>query len=523
MINIAVINFSTVITPSQLSTGIAAISNQLTSHFLPAWGISASLFIFTNLLSIPASYWRVYIFDNTTQALVLGYHNITNNSIPTSYIFAQTAKLYNYPWTLVTSHEILEMLVDPQINLTVLNSDTYGRPLFYAYEICDPVQSPTYGYYIGNIQVSNFVLPSWFSKTNPPNSKFDYRGFLKTPFTLLKGGYISVLNVYTSSGWITIKGDNLQKNVLSHNDINYYEIIDSEYQFTRIGTRKKYFDKLNIDNSQNKLNIMTNNAIDDNSNSTSNDKLNNTTTVQSNNTIKDTTTVKSNNTIKDTTIVQSNNTIKDTTIVQSNNTIKDTTTVQSNDKLNNTTTVQSNNTIKDTTTVQSNNIMKNNLNSITNDSSDSMHYDSSSITTISNDLNGINNSPNVIIKFNNMDTINKTNVATIPINSPNITVKSNNINTINKTNIINTSDTTDKINIINTSNTTDKINTTNTTEITNKINTTSTTEITNKMNISGNSPKLPNKIDLNKQTVRSNIINNHITLHGTVLYPPLRL
>ena len=51
--------------------------------------------------------------------------------------FAGTDLKYGYTWSLTASHELLEMLADPNINLTVLvqTADTAGT--LDTYEVCD--------------------------------------------------------------------------------------------------------------------------------------------------------------------------------------------------------------------------------------------------------------------------------------------------------------------------------------------------------------------------------------------------
>lgn len=57
--------------------------------------------------------------------------------MPLGKVFAGTDLKYGYTWSVTASHELLEMLADPNINLTVLlqNSETAGT--LYAYEVCD--------------------------------------------------------------------------------------------------------------------------------------------------------------------------------------------------------------------------------------------------------------------------------------------------------------------------------------------------------------------------------------------------
>jgi hypothetical protein len=105
-------------------------------------------------------------------------------------------------WTVTASHELLEMLADPNVNLTVFvqNSNTAG--MLYAYEVCDACEDDSYGYQIDNILLSNFVYPTWFESFRAEGStQFDRLNKIQSPLGLLSGGYIGVFNVNSGSGW----------------------------------------------------------------------------------------------------------------------------------------------------------------------------------------------------------------------------------------------------------------------------------------------------------------------------------
>ena len=75
-------------------------------------------------------------------------------------VFAKTDLQYNSSWTVTASHELLEMLGDPEINLGVFVQPNAQTGRLYAYENCDACESDNYGYQIGNILVSDFVFPT---------------------------------------------------------------------------------------------------------------------------------------------------------------------------------------------------------------------------------------------------------------------------------------------------------------------------------------------------------------------------
>ena len=161
-IQISVVNASTVLSDSEIEPVIAALQKQVTNDFRPAWGVDAEL-SFVALGEQPsADTWWLTILDDADQAGALGYHDLTPAGLPMGKVFAGTDLKYGYTWSVTASHELLEMLADPNINLTVLvqSSDTAGK--LYAYEVCDTCEADENGYEIDGVLLSDFVFPSWF-------------------------------------------------------------------------------------------------------------------------------------------------------------------------------------------------------------------------------------------------------------------------------------------------------------------------------------------------------------------------
>src|SRR5437667_12655547 len=178
-INVAIINASTVLRDSVVKAAVPALQTQVHRDFAPAWGIDADLIFVPNRAKPPARSWWLTIVDNADQAGALGYHDVTNAGLPLAKVFAGSDINLGFQWTVTASHELLEMLGDPDINLTAfveLNGDT-GEPLrpdqplppgatlqmrLYAYEVCDACEADQYGYPKGDVLVSDFVFPAWF-------------------------------------------------------------------------------------------------------------------------------------------------------------------------------------------------------------------------------------------------------------------------------------------------------------------------------------------------------------------------
>jgi len=201
-IQISVINESTVLTDADITTVVAALQKQVTSDFRPVWGVDAELTMVAKTSQPPTGSWWLVILDDSDQAGALGYHDLTSDGMPLGKVFAASDLKAGTSWTVTASHELLEMLADPNINLTVFvqNANTTGT--LYAYEVCDACEDDSVGYQIENILLSDFVYPSWFEGFHTTGStQFDRTNQMQNPLQLLTNGYIGVFNVSAGSGW----------------------------------------------------------------------------------------------------------------------------------------------------------------------------------------------------------------------------------------------------------------------------------------------------------------------------------
>jgi len=201
-IQISVINESTVLADADVAPVVAALQKQVTNDFRPVWGTDAELNIVAKNAQPPAGSWWLVLLDDSDQANALGYHDLTTEGLPIGKVFAASDLKAGTSWTVTASHELLEMLGDPNINLSVFvqNSNTAG--MLYAYEVCDACEDDSFGYQIDNVLLSDFVYPSWFESFHTEGStQFDRMNKIQSPLQLLSGGYIGVFNVTAGSGW----------------------------------------------------------------------------------------------------------------------------------------------------------------------------------------------------------------------------------------------------------------------------------------------------------------------------------
>jgi len=199
-IKVSVINKSTVLTDAAVAAAVPALAKQVHRDFLPAWGIDADVDFIAKGKAVPKESWQLVILDNSDQAGALGYHDLTKSGEPIGKVFAKTDLTYGNLWTVTASHELLEMLGDPQINLNVYVIEK-GRPRIYAYENCDACEADEFGYEINGVRVSDFVTPEWFEQKYTQKTILDFRKLIKKPLTLLPGGYLQYFEISGGTGW----------------------------------------------------------------------------------------------------------------------------------------------------------------------------------------------------------------------------------------------------------------------------------------------------------------------------------
>ena len=162
------------------------------------WGIRATMGIAGPTTVVPPEWWQVVLLDDTTQAGALGYHDITASGQPLAKVFVKTAMSFGEAPSVTLSHEVLEMLVDPFVALVVMDGSEPTK--FWAYEVCDAVESDAHGYDItlpsGKVvRVSDFVLPQYFNSQTAGTAlpgPYSFKQSLNgTVPTLTPGGYMA--------------------------------------------------------------------------------------------------------------------------------------------------------------------------------------------------------------------------------------------------------------------------------------------------------------------------------------------
>lgn len=228
-LNVLIINASMTLKDrvKEVQAARAALQIQVTDHFAPVWGRNADINLVCNdssnkdlpNLSEGQKWLWLVLRDTSNNREIVGYHDVTDEGMPLGKVFVKTSEDSGRPWTVTASHELLEMLSDPSLNLSAFKEpdpdNVTGKDtvMFYAYDICDPCQEDQYK--INGVCVSNFVYPTWFeSFDHPKGTQFDYLHKMTEPFELRPGGFISVFDIPpkdTGGGWRQIENPSDRK------------------------------------------------------------------------------------------------------------------------------------------------------------------------------------------------------------------------------------------------------------------------------------------------------------------------
>jgi hypothetical protein len=201
MIQIAVINESKVIQDKEIQEMLPAFAEQWNADLKSVWGIGDATMTFLTKDERPAtdSWWLVFL-DDSYQASALAYHDLTDSGLPLSKVFVKAAQADNSILSIRASHELCEMAVDPWLNRAHQDQDG----VFWAVEVCDPVEDDQYAYNIGDVLVSDFVTPEWFAIDNS-HGAVDFKRYANGSFEVLRGGYAQFFD--PQKGWRQVMGN----------------------------------------------------------------------------------------------------------------------------------------------------------------------------------------------------------------------------------------------------------------------------------------------------------------------------
>jgi len=219
--DLTIVNVSTRISDSDLKTAVTAISRQVMDHFAPEWGVTGQLHGVTTSLEgkvpIQGNHSAIiYLGDSSQDPTTgvqgaLGYHTTNFADVPYGFVYLDVSQAYGESWTCTLSHEVLELLADPDAMMTVTAPAPGHAPgsVYYDLEVCDPTQGDSYP--IDTVEVSNFVGRSYFGLSGG-SGKSNYLSLALEPFGVRPGGYFQFED---GSGAHQIHGDKVTRKALA--------------------------------------------------------------------------------------------------------------------------------------------------------------------------------------------------------------------------------------------------------------------------------------------------------------------
>lgn len=192
----------------QMQKVIRAINIQIERDFEPYWGFGATLRLEGHTARKGKRRFEfdpldmrgdgvLYVLDKFNKDLA-GAHETDFRGVPAGVVYLDLSKGLQEDWTVSLSHEALEMIGDPQVNLVVQgpHPGARDRDVFHWFEMCDAVQAQSYA--IDGIGVADFVLPLYFTPSSEPGSRNNFMGavtrgkksFDLPSFGVAHGGYI---------------------------------------------------------------------------------------------------------------------------------------------------------------------------------------------------------------------------------------------------------------------------------------------------------------------------------------------
>ena len=176
----------------------AAIGHQVVHDLGPAWGLAANVQAFETTAQVPADYGTLLVTESLSSAF-FGLHKTKDKRFIGFVGFTPES----HQWAVFASHEVIEMLLDPDGKRTAMgpHPTEVGQQVEYLVEPCDPIQDPAFAYTIDAIPVSNFCLPGYYALGNAGPASF--RPGLNAPFSIADGGYVTFRDPTTGQFFTT--------------------------------------------------------------------------------------------------------------------------------------------------------------------------------------------------------------------------------------------------------------------------------------------------------------------------------
>lgn len=205
---IACFNRATVPLGVDFDALIAAMQVFVDKHVAPVWGTPAKL---VKSRGYRKGAWALVFLDDADQPGELAYHDLTPDGLPQAKVFVKTTLKDKELVSVSASHELVEMLVDPAINLMTTGPDPKA---IYAYESADPVEALSFP--VNGIPMTDFVYPAYFEDFHKRDSvQFDHMKKVRKPFQILPDGYQTI---FRKGKWSEIYGSAAKKKKFKKED-----------------------------------------------------------------------------------------------------------------------------------------------------------------------------------------------------------------------------------------------------------------------------------------------------------------
>jgi hypothetical protein len=171
---------------SQTMAAVAAAINVQVTRDLPQyWTVNATVSYLTDPKKIPQGVWPVQLVKSLPPGEG-GFH-MTRHNQPYAKVIVTP---HSEEWAVDASHEIMEMLIDPNGNRLQTSTsieivgghiqDGTGR-FEYLVEACDPCEADPYTYTIDGISVSDFITPHFYDPQVTADARYSFTGAVKKP------------------------------------------------------------------------------------------------------------------------------------------------------------------------------------------------------------------------------------------------------------------------------------------------------------------------------------------------------
>ncbi len=221
---ILIANLSPEVNDGELAKAVGAVQRQVHEDFAPLWATDATV----RVTAAPSdarpnpeindSDAVLYVANSTADPNgvqnAVGYHTRNHAGVPYGFVFVDIAAQVGEPWSITLSHEVLEAIADPEVNLLVVgpHPQNPNGQVLRPYEVADPVQGDSYS--IDGVTVSDFVTPLYFTAlADNVDTQTDYLSTGVARFGVRPRGYYTYYDLATGKDE-TVFGERAQERVM---------------------------------------------------------------------------------------------------------------------------------------------------------------------------------------------------------------------------------------------------------------------------------------------------------------------